>query len=71
MSGIGGKARIGNRRSQCATCNNFAQNVMRHTRRRLMEKYRSDYDRIRMEVEVDLYKDVIERHSAKYAGYVL
>lgn len=59
MRGVGGKARIGNRRSQCATCNNFAQNVMRHTRKRLMELHEDEYQKIRLEVEVELYRDVL------------
>lgn len=61
--GIGGKARIGNRRSRCVTCNNFAQNVMRLTRKRLMEKYSKEYQEIRMRAERDLYPQVIEDWS--------
>ena len=67
MSGVGGKARIGNRRSQCKTCNNFAQNVMRHTRNRLKEEFAEEYDRIRIRVEMDLYRVLIEGHDDKYA----
>lgn len=58
--GLGGKARIGNRRSQCSTCNNFAQNVMRHTRKRLKELHEEEYERIRVEVEIDLYRKVLK-----------
>jgi hypothetical protein len=57
---VGGMARIGNRRSQCQTCNNFAQNVMRITRKRLKESHPEEYDEIRQQVEKDLYPQVIE-----------
>lgn len=60
MKGIGGNCRIGNRRSVCATCNNFAQNVMRMTRKRLMERHQDEYADIRVRVELDLYPQVIE-----------
>ena len=56
----GGKNRIGNRRSMCTTCNNFAQNVMRLTRKRLKEKHAQEYEQIRLQAEVDLYPQVIE-----------
>ena len=58
-----GKTRIGNRRSTCRTCNNFAQNVMRLTRKRLVEKYAEEYERLRLQVELDLYPQVIEDWS--------
>ena len=67
MQGVGGGARIGNRRSQCTTCNNFAQNVMRHTRKRLMEEHPEEYRRIRLEVEVELYGGVIEEFKRRSA----
>lgn len=56
-----GGARIGNRRNQCTTCNNFAQNVMRLTRRRLKEQHAEEYERIRVQVELDLYPQVVQR----------
>lgn len=68
MSGVGGGARIGNRRSQCTTCNNFAQNVMRHTRKRLMELHTEEYARIRLEVEIELYRPVLEDFKTRYPG---
>ena len=58
--GIGGMARIGNRRSQCTTCNNFAQNVMRLTRKQLKERHSAEYDEIRLKVEMDLYPQIME-----------
>jgi ribosomal protein L19E len=60
MRGAGGGARIGNRRARCTTCNNFAQNVMRMTRRRLKELHEEEYAVIRLQVEADLYPQVIE-----------
>ena len=64
MHGVGGGARIGNRRSQCSTCNNFAQNVMRMTRKRLKEMHEEEYEAIRLRVEMDLYPQVIENWGA-------
>ena len=60
LRGLGGKARIGNRRNRCTTCNNFAQNVMRLTRRKLKELHEEEYERIRLRVEMDLYPQVME-----------
>lgn len=64
VHGVGGGARIGNRRSQCTTCNNWAQNVMRMTRKRLKEMHEDEYDVIRLQVEKDLYPQVIENWGA-------
>jgi hypothetical protein len=61
-----GHWRIGNQRRSCSTCNAFAQNVMRLTRKRLKEKYPEEYERIRLQVEMDLYPQVIETHAARY-----
>lgn len=55
--------RIGNHRRTCRTCNNFAQNVMRLTRKRLMAEFAEDYDRIQKSVELDLYPQVIQDWS--------
>lgn len=60
MRGLGGGARIGNRRNVCTTCNNFVQNVMRLTRKRLMELHREEYEQIRLRAELDLYPQVID-----------
>lgn len=60
MRGTGGGARIGNHRNSCVTCNNFAQNVMRLTRKRLKELHSEEYAVIRLQVERDLYPQVIE-----------
>lgn len=63
MRGHRGMSRIGNRRKNCTTCNNFAQNVMRMTRKRLIERYSEEYAEIRVRVELDLYPQVIEDWS--------
>lgn len=52
--------RIGNNRNRCTTCNRFVQNVMRMTRKRLKEKHAVEYEEIRLQVELDLYPQVIE-----------
>lgn len=54
-----GANRIGNRRSTCDVCNNFSQNVMRIARKRLKDLHEEEYQRIRMQVELDLYPQVI------------
>lgn len=58
--GSGGYARIGNRRGECTTCNNFAQNVRRRATTELKARYSEEYENIRTRVEVDLYPQVIE-----------
>lgn len=58
--GVGGRARIGNNRNSCTTCNNFVQRVMRLTRKRLKELHPEEYEQIRLRVELDLYPQVIE-----------
>lgn len=63
--GVGGAARIGNRRSRCSTCNNFAQNVMRLTRARLKERHEDEYQQLRLRCELDLYPQVIEDWSVR------
>lgn len=65
MRGVPGGARIGNRRNRCTTCNNFAQNVMRMTRKRLKERHEDEYAVIRLQVEMDLYPQVIENFGPR------
>lgn len=55
-----GRVRIGNERTICSTCNNFARNVERRTRKELKDKYLEEYQRIRLKAEYDLYPQVIE-----------
>ena len=57
--------RIGNRRNDCDTCNNFAQNVMRLTRKALKTLHEDEYTSIRSRVELDLYPQVIEKFAIK------
>lgn len=63
MRGRGGGARIGNRRNSCTTCNNFAQNVMRLTRKRLKERHAEEYEDIRLRVEWELYQRVVAEYD--------
>ena len=66
MRGRDGQIRIGNERNNCATCNNFVQNVMRLTRKLLMQRYPGEYAALRMQVEADLYPQVIEDFNRRY-----
>lgn len=59
-AGRSGRARLGNYRSVCQTCNNFARRVERRTLKELKDKYREEFRRIRIKVEYDLYPQVIE-----------
>lgn len=59
-TGTFGFARIGNARSSCATCNAFAQQVLRRTSSRLKDEYPEDYARLRKEVEPVVYKRILE-----------
>lgn len=61
--GFGGQARIGNRRSRCSTCNNFAQNVRRIAMNRVREEHPEDYNSFKLQAEVDLYPQVIQDWS--------
>lgn len=55
-----GPNRIGNRRTYCNTCNAFAQNVTRIAGRKLREMFPEVYSDLRVQVERDLYPQVIE-----------
>jgi hypothetical protein len=68
MRGAGGAARIGNRRNRCTTCNNWAQNVMRLTRKVLKERHEDEYAQIRARVEKDLYPQVLEDFIRAHPG---
>lgn len=68
MSGGTGGQRIGNNRSTCPTCNNFAQNVRRLTLTRLKERYPDDYEELRLRTEMDLYPQVIDDFTAASAA---
>lgn len=60
MRGTRGVARIGHQRKKCATCNNFAQNVMRLTGKMLKDRHPVEYVEVRFLVELNLYPQVIE-----------
>ena len=60
MRGIGGKARLGSRRTECRTCNGFAVTVDRKVRQRLKARFPREYAEIRVQVEAELYPGVIE-----------
>lgn len=59
--GVEGGARIGNRRSVCTTCNNFAQAVMRLTLRRLKERFPDAFEELRVRTELDLYPGEMDK----------
>ncbi len=63
-AGFEGGARIGNRRTSCTTCNNFAQATRRLTLVRLKERYPADYEELRLRTEMDLYPQVIDTYIA-------
>ncbi|QGZ16796.1 hypothetical protein PBI_DEWDROP_152 [Microbacterium phage Dewdrop] len=53
--------RIGNRRGTCDTCNNFSQAVRRNVAKRLHAIHAEEAERLRLQVELDLYPGVIEK----------
>lgn len=57
---VTGLARIGNQRSKCVTCNNFAQNVRRLVLKRLKENHAEEFEQLRLQAERDLYPQVME-----------
>lgn len=63
--GRGGHASIGGDRSRCTTCNTFMANVLRITGKRLRERHEAEYQRLKLEVIVDLYPQIIERYIAQ------
>jgi len=60
-----GMNRIGNKRGTCDTCNAFAQAVKRLTANRLKDLHPDEYERLRLQVELDLYPGVIEKWSVR------
>lgn len=57
--------RIGNRRGVCDTCNSFVAAVRRGIDKRLRALHENELDRIRLEVEMDLYPGVIEKWNVE------
>jgi len=50
--------RIGNKRRNCRTCNNFAQKVIRRSSRELQRRYPDEHRAIRDEVQLGLYNEM-------------
>lgn len=63
--GRGGNASIGGDRSKCTTCNTFMANVLRITGKRLREHHEDEYQKLKLQVILDLYPQVIERFIAE------
>jgi hypothetical protein len=59
-AGRGGGARIGNKRRHCRTCNTWAANVSRLLAKRLKEKFPDEAAALRLQIEADMYPQVIE-----------
>jgi hypothetical protein len=62
--GIGGGAKIGNNRHECATCNRFVQQVRRSTWAMLKQHHEAEYASLRLEVERELYPRVMTSYLA-------
>jgi len=60
MRGIGGMARLGNRRTECRTCNVFATATGRIARQRLRERYPEEFTQLLAVAEQELYPQIIE-----------
>ena len=58
-----GSARIGNRRSSCATCNRFAQAVLRGTHARMREADPETFAAHRAVVEREVYAATVVRYD--------
>ena len=59
--GRGGHASIGGDRSKCTTCNTFMANVLRITSKRLRAGHEAEYQKLKLQVILDLYPQIIER----------
>lgn len=68
--GYEGQGRIGNRRRTCATCNNFARNVSRRASAMLKEAHKTEYLKLQLRVELDLYPQVIEEFDSRRVSKV-
>lgn len=60
-----GAARIGNKRRNCQTCNRFFQRVTRLASQKLRDRHRDEWDQLRVETEIEVYRDVISRWKAE------
>lgn len=52
--------RVGNRRAACSTCNAFAQRVRRQVLARIQRSLPNEYERLKAEVEAELYAQLTE-----------
>lgn len=59
--GWGGQARIGNRRSTCATCNNFVRVTEQRALRQLRVMAPDLFERLRLEEAAAEYRALMER----------
>jgi hypothetical protein len=66
MRGATGKARIGNRRNTCRTCNDFAQASRRAMIQAVQARFPDECAAIRLEVELALYPAVMARFIQSY-----
>lgn len=64
VRGVTGKARIGNDKRRCTTCNNFARNVYRITSNKLRAAHAGEFEELRLRTELDLYPQVLEEWDA-------
>lgn len=61
--GVARSPRIGNRRSSCATCNRFAQAVLRGTHARMREADPETFAAHRAVVEREVYAATVVRYD--------
>lgn len=59
---------MGNRRTTCNTCNNFAANSRRVSLKRMVEQFPEEYAQVRARVEADLYVELVERYARETYG---
>lgn len=52
-------ARIGNRKTNCRTCNRFAQTVRRYVARALMDAHPDETAVLRREIEDEVYRQIV------------
>ena len=64
-AGRRGKARIGNQKRRCRLCNSFSQLVLRQASSRLREKYRDEYEALKIQITLDMYPAVVEDYAKK------
>lgn len=60
-----GHDRIGNRRNICRTCNKFWNRVNSRANTLLRKRHRLEFERLRLQVEADLYPVVLDQFKAE------